>query len=663
MSISIGQYVELCAGVILGGATRLDDDEEEHGRGDKCPVEILCILRRDEEYELEVRLLLPGHDTIGGRPDRYYESDDVRLVRGSDVEGEIVVYRGDVEDEDGAMLSFEENLPVYHVGGCYDTRTGVLEEAAEEHGTGGTAERAARRPRWNRRSYSRFVRTHGFDPYGGDEDDENCKNHHEREVHGRTAALHKSVSDLLAPPTTGPVAPLIGRETEHMVVERFLKNALKLRSRSSSSPRTTGGVSGGRIMFISGPPGTGKTATVLNVIANLQQENLAKQHPASSSKPAANGFITNFHFVTLNGMELSHPHDAYVRLWLLIDSHLEKSAATFDGDNSRPTGRRFRALPPEVASKALENHFSHSRHSGTTMNKDACWPVVLLVDEIDYLVTPKQTVLYDLFDWPSKEGGAPLIIVAISNTINLPDTLLPRVQSRMGLTNCPFKAYSADQVTNILKTKLAYRENDPGENCKKNVAFDIEAIKFGAKRTAAASGDIRYAFKICRDAASLVIEDIEHHGKERSNIVSVPDINSVSTFMQNQPIQKSIRTCVAFEALIIVSLASLKKVTGRERGGNSIGELHQKMEAVANGFGDWQYLPVPKFGELTEMVNRLGDAGILQLELPPSISSARQYIFGGDAEWPLVYLNVHTQDVIDALRVSPHNKLSEKYLI
>lgn len=46
--------------------------------------------------------------------------------------------------------------------------------------------------------------------------------------------------------------------------------------------------------------------------------------------------------------------------------------------------------------------------------------LIMVLDEIDYLVTRKQSVIYNMFDWATSAGSS-LIIVGISNTIDLPE--------------------------------------------------------------------------------------------------------------------------------------------------------------------------------------------------------------------------------------------------
>jgi origin recognition complex subunit 1 len=47
---------------------------------------------------------------------------------------------------------------------------------------------------------------------------------------------------------------------------------------------------------------------------------------------------------------------------------------------------------------------------------------VLLIDELDALVTKKQTLLYNLFDWPCHSHSR-LLVIAIANTMDLPEKL------------------------------------------------------------------------------------------------------------------------------------------------------------------------------------------------------------------------------------------------
>ncbi len=76
--------------------------------------------------------------------------------------------------------------------------------------------------------------------------------------------------------------------------------------------------------------------------------------------------------------------------------------------------------------------------------------IVLLVDELDHLVTRKQTVLYNLFDWPTRPHSN-LVVIGIANTMDLDERLLKRIASRLGLRKIQFRPYTKEQLVNIIK--------------------------------------------------------------------------------------------------------------------------------------------------------------------------------------------------------------------
>jgi Cdc6-like AAA superfamily ATPase len=66
----------------------------------------------------------------------------------------------------------------------------------------------------------------------------------------------------------------------------------------------------------------------------------------------------------------------------------------------------------EYSKNLLEKRFTTGEKSSKAMT-------VLLVDELDMLWNRKQSVLYNLFDWPTYKT-ARLVVLAIANTMDLP---------------------------------------------------------------------------------------------------------------------------------------------------------------------------------------------------------------------------------------------------
>ena len=408
---------------------------------------------------------------------------------------------------------------------------------------------------------------------------------------------------------------LIGREEEKDQIMSFLQAAISGDPTDNKSS-----------IFIAGPPGVGKTASVRATISELQD---------AQSK----GTIPNFDFISLNGMEMRHPFEAYARLWEELDS-----------ENSR--------CSPEAAAAKLEAFFTTKPLDATDKGRVA----VVLVDEIDYLVTKKQSVLYNLFDWPIRalECGSKnrLIVLGVSNTLNLPERLHPRVQSRIGSRRCYFKSYSFQQTVAILKAKMKQASPDYS-------VFDEDAIIFASRKTAALSGDLRKAFHICRAAAEMVMEEADKSGPVQKNpIVRIKDVLKVSRESFNSAQSKAVSLSTSFEALLLVSIAALSKSTGREFGGFDVEEIMTKMEGMANASGDPEYQPAPNLPETLGILSRLGEANLVSLQTPRNSSvSFRASLAGSGGAWPLVTLQLDDIAIMVALKGTPHHDLSQKHLM
>jgi origin recognition complex subunit 1 len=213
---------------------------------------------------------------------------------------------------------------------------------------------------------------------------------------------------------------LTGRDREQEEIMTFLRSRIC----GDFSVDEEGDNAKNSSLFVAGPPGTGKTASVHSVIARLRVEQSKGKLPA-------------FDFVSLNGMEMRHPFEAYVKFWEIV------------------SGPEKQRKPPEVAAALLERRFAGQKRDSVEESRPV---VVLLLDEIDYLMTKKQTVLYNFFDWPVRScesgNGARLIVVGISNTMNLPSRLKPSIQSRLGGKMCQFRAYNVKDMMTILKSKI-----------------------------------------------------------------------------------------------------------------------------------------------------------------------------------------------------------------
>ena len=230
----------------------------------------------------------------------------------------------------------------------------------------------------------------------------------------------------------------------------------------------------GRSVYISGVPGTGKTATVREVIRALR-------------KKSRDGYLPRFNHVELNGLRLQTPAHAYSAI-----------AEELLGER----------LSPHRACEVLDARFREGRGGDGRVT-------ILVADEMDLLVTRSQQLLYNLFDWPTHRASR-LVILGIANTLDLPERLLPKISSRLGNNKVVFKPYTAEQLKKIVRARLedaALSTAPPdvfvGAAKLSNVvstgedAFDAVSIELASRKVAAVSGDARRVLELCRRAAEL----------------------------------------------------------------------------------------------------------------------------------------------------------------
>ncbi|KAI0893964.1 P-loop containing nucleoside triphosphate hydrolase protein [Annulohypoxylon nitens] len=214
----------------------------------------------------------------------------------------------------------------------------------------------------------------------------------------------------------------------------------------------------GACIYISGTPGTGKTATIREVVSKLDEAVRSDE-------------LDDFIFVEINGMKITDPHQSYAMLWEALK------------------GQR---VSPSQALDLLEREFNHPSPRRV--------PCVVLMDELDQLVTKNQSVMYNFFNWPGLRHSR-LIVLAVANTMDLPErTLSNKISSRLGLTRITFPGYNHEQLMRIIQSRL---EGVPGN------IVEPDAVQFASRKVAAVSGDARRALDICRRAVELAEADIK----------------------------------------------------------------------------------------------------------------------------------------------------------
>lgn len=280
----------------------------------------------------------------------------------------------------------------------------------------------------------------------------------------------------------------------------------------------------GGCVYISGVPGTGKTATVHTVIRELKR--MAK---ANETNP--------FTYVEINGLKIPEPPVAYSLLWEAVSGHDVETEGHL-------------RIGPKESLKALMHHFTgRARGPGG----HAC---VVLMDELDQLVTAKQDVVYNFFNWPTLVGSK-LIVIAVANTMDLPERVMTgRVRSRLGMVRINFQPYTTPQLEQIVQARLASaKEGTTGPEETRDV-ISRDAIKLAAMKVSRITGDARRVLDICRRVVELA--------RVTKTTAKGEQVNEVVAVMQNSPTAAYLRDCSFHERMMLASLVKCVKREGVE---------------------------------------------------------------------------------------------------
>ncbi|CAG2227298.1 ORC1 [Mytilus edulis] len=309
----------------------------------------------------------------------------------------------------------------------------------------------------------------------------------------------------------------------------------------------------GGCMYISGVPGTGKTATVHEVIRAL-------------NKAYEDGELSQFKYISINGMRLTEPRQAYVQILKQL------------------TGQK---ATPDHAADLLNKKFTTPGPRKET--------IVMLADELDLLWTRKQDVMYNLFDWPSQRH-ARLVVLAVANTMDLPERIMmKRVASRIGLTRMTFQPYTFKQLQEIVVSRM-----------KGLKAFDSDAIQLAARKVAAVSGDARRALDICR--RSTEIAEKRSPSKKSNILVGMSHVDAALQEMFSSPKIVAIRGLSNQEKLFLRAIVAEFTRSGLEEA--EFSRIYTQHISLCRFEG----LTPPTTSQLASICSRLGSIRLLLVE-------------------------------------------------
>lgn len=315
---------------------------------------------------------------------------------------------------------------------------------------------------------------------------------------------------------------LVGRDEERLQLTTFLQRC------SSDSPNGC--------LYVSGPPGTGKSAMITGLIQDYTQMDGVKS-------------------VYINCMSVKSSKDLYTTL--------------LDG-----MGLLSEGMTEADAVVALQNAFYPKSEIATTY--------LVTLDEIDHILTMGLESLYRVFEW-SLHKSSKLLLVGIANALDLTDRFLPRLKSKnLKPELLAFLPYTAAQVKNIITTRLKSLMPQGQENY---VPFiHPAAIELCSRKVSSQTGDLRKAFEICRRALDLIENETRSRHEEEAR----------ETMLQMTPSKRPLGENIngaprGGRSIVQIMSNSLKALTAETAPRASIGHLN-KVTAAAFSNGTTQRL-------------------------------------------------------------------------
>ncbi|RDL36620.1 p-loop containing nucleoside triphosphate hydrolase [Venustampulla echinocandica] len=249
---------------------------------------------------------------------------------------------------------------------------------------------------------------------------------------------------------------LIGRDAENQELTHFVQDRIA---------NVTGGC-----IYVSGPPGTGKSAMVSEITTDIETSPIVKK-------------------AYVNCMSLKTSGDIYPVLLEALCDDLE----VLEGDEA----------------KTLQSIFAPRKKSKTVY--------VVTLDEIDHVLTLDLEILYKLFEW-SLQKSSHLILIGIANALDLTDRFLPRLKARnMKPQLLPFLPYSAPQIKSIITARLKTLVSKDSPTPDYVPFLHPAAIELCSRKVSSQTGDLRKAFDICRRAIDVIEAEVRQKHEQALN--------------------------------------------------------------------------------------------------------------------------------------------------
>ncbi|KAG7450722.1 P-loop containing nucleoside triphosphate hydrolase protein [Guyanagaster necrorhizus] len=267
-------------------------------------------------------------------------------------------------------------------------------------------------------------------------------------VHVRARALLRATCD--------DAVDMPARDDERAIISAFIASFVAASSLDSDD------VDRSASLYISGAPGTGKTALINSILRSLDA-------------------LNDVEVITINCMALSSIEALWERLY-------EKFEET-----KKPSGRTKKAARGKDPVEALFHNLKTKR--------------LLVLDELDLITTTSQS-LTTLFSLPIANPSV-IRIIGIANTHTLTSFAASFSSSVQTLH---FSPYTPAQLLQIIEARLVTLRNDEAEAEQVKKLLPAPALTLLTKKVAAMTGDVRSLFEALRRTIDAAVTSRKGNG-------------------------------------------------------------------------------------------------------------------------------------------------------
>ncbi|GJQ15897.1 hypothetical protein GpartN1_g7688.t1 [Galdieria partita] len=346
---------------------------------------------------------------------------------------------------------------------------------------------------------------------------------------------------------------VIGREQTICTISEMLRNWVNHQDMMS--------------LYLCGSPGTGKSLCVKAALEMIATSNTKYG-------------LQNIHTIYVNCATISDPKTIYS----VITSQMEETHAVPLHSNDTRTTHWIRTM----------QNIKTKQH------------ILLVLEELDFLVTRDMSVLYSLLECPFLVPNVG--ILATANSVDLPE----RTASRLKLycaqpLTIPLSPYSCDEMENILYQRLCLaKANYP---CLERIPIShfTNVFQLVASKIAASFGDIRLALDVIRtlflSTAKKISSEYQGHNcfllQDAARILEEKGgLASMKHRIMNLPLQQQL---VVLACVVLSNRKSLFTLT----------ELYSQLTQLSRQLE----LPTISFSQFVDICeNSLSDHGIIQLD-------------------------------------------------